>query len=82
MWEISVLFQSYKRVEEEKVEEKAERCQSLLMQRLGCSLCKEERMLLREGLRSNRTRKSHRGSKTIHIDLFSYQEENRLYLSL
>lgn len=27
-------------------------------------------------------KKVHRGSKTIHIDLFSYQEKNRLHLSL
>lgn len=51
------------------------------MQRLRCLLSEEQRMLLREGLRSNRTRKSTAALK-LFIDLFSYQEENRLYLSL
>lgn len=32
-----------------------------------CLLSEEQRMLLRDGLRSNRTRKSHRGSETVHI---------------
>lgn len=84
MWEVSVLFRSFKResgVSGQVEEEKAERCQSLLMQRLRCLLSEEQRMLLREGLRSNRTRKSTAALK-LFIDLFSYQEENRLYLSL
>lgn len=82
MWEVSVLFQSYKResgVSGQVEEEKAERCPDAAAQVFTFQRAENAA----EGrAKIKQDKKVHRGSKTIHIDLFSYQEKNRPHLSL